>query len=356
NWRHRLQGVIQLEQSLRSSDNLARVQPCLDSLLRTLLSSECKAEVAEEKRKLLINLITRLPLDNLEDRTMQIMSGLCRQGGAGANRVCKALMQRLPPSAIILKLISQDFLHAKSSRFREHALQMVIYALMTFPSTCFDTPTCITNATYAALNRKRRVRQAALDVLAVLGQISSSREVLDVVQQIASSRDDGAALVAAVKTRLSRKQLPLVSTDGAVQYSLHVPPSQLAVATASNITDSVANESSSALEDYKTSKSNDNVNATSHTEGNGQQGPDIDWITAGIGSVSPSSLKRRAQRTRVSTQQSFRCLKTGSNSDDPLYRQSFRKPTEISIHSKIFENVRRYMGCGDSNVVFTKGI
>lgn len=84
--------------------------------MRTLLSSECRTEVAEEKRKLLINLITRLPLDNLEDRTVQIMSGLCRQGGAGANRVCKALMQRLPPAAIILKLIAQEFLHAKSSR------------------------------------------------------------------------------------------------------------------------------------------------------------------------------------------------------------------------------------------------
>lgn len=116
NWRLRLQGVTQLEEALKSTEVLAVVQPCLESLLRTLLSSECKAEVGEAKRKLLINLITRLPLDNLEDRTLQIMSGLCRQGGAGANRVCKALMQRLPPAAIILKLISQEFLHAKSSR------------------------------------------------------------------------------------------------------------------------------------------------------------------------------------------------------------------------------------------------
>lgn len=121
-----------MEQSLRSSDNLARVQPCLDSLLRTLLSSECKTEVAEEKRKLLINLITRLPLDNLEDRTMQIMSGLCRQGGAGANRVCKALMQRLPPSAIILKLISQDFLHAKSSRVSSQLVFVCLLLSLSF--------------------------------------------------------------------------------------------------------------------------------------------------------------------------------------------------------------------------------
>lgn len=105
-----------MEEALRSSDNLAKVQPCLDSLLRVLLSSERNAEVAEDKRRLLMNLISRLPLDNLEDRTVQIMTGLCRQGGAGSNRVCKALMQRLPPAAIVLKLISDEFLHAKSSR------------------------------------------------------------------------------------------------------------------------------------------------------------------------------------------------------------------------------------------------
>lgn len=182
---------------------------------------------------------------------------------------------------------------------------MVIFALMTFPSTCFDTETCVTNATYAALNRKRRVRQAALDVLAVLGQISSANDVLNVVQQIANSRDDGAALVAAVKTRLSRKQLPLVSSDGAVQYSLYVPPSQL-TGTTHDKEGKLQNEcnnshisSSNATEDFdKTS------------DGNGQQGPDIDWITAGIGSVSPTSLKRRAHKNRVSAMQSFTCLKT----------------------------------------------
>ncbi|KAM7351791.1 uncharacterized protein ACRADG_004524 [Cochliomyia hominivorax] len=339
NWRHRLQGVLQLEQALRSSENLARVQPCLDSLLRTLLSSECKTDVAEEKRKLLINLITRLPLDNLEDRTMQIMSGLCRQGGAGANRMCKALMQRLPPSAIILKLISQEFLHAKSSRFREHALQMVIFALMTFPSTCFDIETCVTNATYAALNRKRRVRQAALDVLAVLGQISSAREVLDVVQQIANSRDDGAALVAAVKTRLSRKQLPLVSAEGAVQYSLHVPPSQLTANTHDNeLNRNDKHECNNNNTNNSSSNTNEDFDKT--TEGNGQQGPDIDWITAGIGSVSPTSLKRRAHRNRVSAKQSFTYINTqgSSTSDDPVYKPPFRNPTDLLHHNKNYES------------------
>lgn len=195
-------------------------------------------------------------------------------------------------------------------QFREHALQMVIFALMTFPKTCFDTTTCITNATYAALNRKRRVRQAALDVLAVLGQISSAREVLDVVQQIANSRDDGVALVAAVKTRLSRKQLPLVSNEGAVQYSLHVPPSQLTVNMHDNEKVNRKNECNTNNNNNNNSSSNTNENFDKAAEGNGQQGPDIDWITAGIGSVSPTSLKRRAHRNRVSSKQSFTCINT----------------------------------------------
>ncbi|XP_055858860.1 uncharacterized protein LOC129921179 [Episyrphus balteatus] len=286
-WRQRSNGIYALEDALRSSENLARVQPCLDSLLRTLLSSEKNPEVAEEKRRVLMNLISRLPLDNLEDRTVQIITGLCRQGGPGANRASKALMQRLPPAVIVLKLISDEFLHAKSSRFRENALQMVMYALMTFPSTCFDTNTCVTSAALAALDRKKRVRQAALDVLAILGQVTSPRVVLEVVQNIAASRENGNEFFAAVKARLSRKQLPLVSPDGTVQYTLRVPSPQSQERT------SLAN-----------------------------MGSDLEWIASGVGSVSPTSLKRRAHkyRNQQSCCQSFNNYSMNSHEDSKRYR------------------------------------
>uniref|UniRef100_T1GPP9 Uncharacterized protein n=1 Tax=Megaselia scalaris TaxID=36166 RepID=T1GPP9_MEGSC len=174
-WRLRANAICSIEEALKQSDNLLKILPCLDTLLRTLLSSERNMEVAEDKRRVITNLISRLPLDNLEDRTVQILTGLCRQGGPGSNRVSKALMQRLPPAVIVLKLTSDEFLHAKSSRFRENALQMVMYALMTFPSTCFDTTTCVTQVTYAALDRKKRIRQAALAVIAILGQVTSPK-------------------------------------------------------------------------------------------------------------------------------------------------------------------------------------
>uniref|UniRef100_A0A1B0D4I7 Uncharacterized protein n=1 Tax=Phlebotomus papatasi TaxID=29031 RepID=A0A1B0D4I7_PHLPP len=258
-WRLRSRALYKLEDALRSTENLAAVQPYLDSLLRTLLSSERHPDVCEDKRRILVNLISRLPLENLENRTGQIVMGLCRQGGATGNSVAKALMQRLPPAAIVLRLLSDEFLSARSSKFRENALQMVLYALMTFPSTYFDVTTCVMRATQAAIDPKKRVRQGALDVLAVLGQISSPKVVMDVVNGIAATRTDGNALSAAVKARLSRKQLPMIREDGSVQYGLKLPSPQ-------------ANFSIF--------------------------GADIEWITSGVGSVSPTSLKKRSQKTQ----------------------------------------------------------
>lgn len=144
-------------------------------------------------------------------------------------------------------------------QFRENALQMVLFALMTFPSTYFDISNCVGRATKAALDRKKRVRQAALDVLAVLGQIGSPQVVIDVVNSTVKYRQDGEELVKAVKARLARKQLPKVTPDGNVQYALKIPSPH----------------------------SNPGIILF---------GSDIDWITSGSGSVSPTSMKNRVWR------------------------------------------------------------
>ncbi|KAH8284491.1 hypothetical protein KR044_011058 [Drosophila immigrans] len=294
-WRNRLQGISQVGIALSSSANLVQVQPYLDSLLRTLLSSERNLKVSELKRDVLVNLISRLPLDNLEERTHQILSGLCRQGSAGANRVCKALMQRLPAGTIVAKLTAPEYLHAKSAKFRDHALQISIYALMTFPGTCFDINILSEQVTYAALNRKRRVRQASLEVLAVLADISSIDQVLEIVVEIAAGVEAGSALLMAVKTRLSRPQLPIITTDGAVLYIFH-KMDQLGISST---------------------------------------GADIDWIAQGEGSASPNAIKRRhthmTNKKRVLQERTDEDL-TGathsSQTNENLHRHSFHSPPE----------------------------
>ncbi|CAO1350164.1 unnamed protein product [Diamesa hyperborea] len=293
-WHSRSRALCAIEDALKSSDNLAMVQPYLDSLLRSILTAERNTEVIEDQRRLLANLITRLPLENLEDRVTQIVTGMCRQGGAGSNLVAKALMQRLPTASIVLKLLSDDFLQARSSKFRENALQMVIFALMTFPSTYFDIATCVNRTTTAALDRKKRVRQAALDVLAVLGQISSPKNVIEVVTDKVEHRKDGMLLIAAVKARLARKQLPLVGTDGEVQYSLKIP------------------------------SGNGSTN-----QGVIMFGSDVEWISSGSGSVSPTSMKNR----------SFKIQSNGSQQDTG----------RLFEERRIVEGMNRYSNVGSTN-------
>lgn len=101
-----------------NTENFAAIQPSLDSLLRTLLSSEKHTDVADDKKRILVNTISRLPLETVENRTNQILIGLCRQGGANSNQIAKAMMQRMPAAAIVSRLLSEEFLHARSSRVR----------------------------------------------------------------------------------------------------------------------------------------------------------------------------------------------------------------------------------------------
>lgn len=119
-WRLRSDAICHIEAALKSSEKLALVQPYLDSLFRMLLSSEKNVDVMEDKRRVIVNLISRLPLDNLESRAGQLIIGLCRQGGAGSNKVAKALMQRLPPTAVVHRLMSDEFVKARSSKVCPH--------------------------------------------------------------------------------------------------------------------------------------------------------------------------------------------------------------------------------------------
>lgn len=273
------------------------------------MTSERHPDVMEDQRRFLSNLISRLPLENLEDRVTQIVTGLCRQGGAGANLVAKNLMQRLPTAAIVLKLLSDEFLQARSSKFRENSLQMVIFALLTFPSTYFDVSNCVERTAKAALDRKKRVRQAALDVLAILGQISSAKTVIEVVTSLAEFRNDGIQLLAAVKARLARKQLPLATADGEVQYALKIP-------TSSNVGSSI------------------------------MFGSDIEWICSGSGSVSPTSLKNRSFKIH-GQESSGRAFDDRRLVDEKCQNQYFnlrqQKRVEISFVIHYIFNYSRFL-------------
>lgn len=115
-------------------------------------------------------------------------------------------------------------------------------------------------------------------MLAVLGQISSPKLVLDVVCSTVAQRPDGNHLITAVKARLARKQLPFIGPDGSVEYALKVPSCR---------TTSVI-----------------------------MFGADVDWIEAGSGSASPTS-------TRSKKYPSFQVDSSGSFEEHKRYTFRF---------------------------------
>ena len=57
---------------------------------------------------------------------------------------------------------------------RENTLQLLIFSLVTFPSTEFKVQCAIDKVVAMVGDRRKRVRHSALDTLAVLGQISDA--------------------------------------------------------------------------------------------------------------------------------------------------------------------------------------
>lgn len=134
-------------------------------------------------------------------------------------------------------------------------------------------------------------------MLAVLGQIGSPKLVLDVVCSAVGQRPDGNHLIAAVKARLARKQLPFIGPDGSVEYALNVPSCR----------------TSSVI----------------------MFGADVDWIEAGSGSASPTSTRSR------NNYPSFQVDSSGSFDEYKRYPQKhLTKKINHSISLKPFQETK----------------
>lgn len=77
----------------------------------------------------------------------------------------------------------------------------MVCATTTFPSTEFDVATTAEKVALVATDRKRRVRQATLDVLAVLAQLGQPTVVMEAVSKAARDLPDRDGLLAAVRFR-----------------------------------------------------------------------------------------------------------------------------------------------------------
>ncbi|KYN01938.1 hypothetical protein ALC62_07241, partial [Cyphomyrmex costatus] len=253
-WRARVRGLERVASALRTSSALIAIESRLGSLLHAVLGGERSCRVAAAGLAVAKVVVAGVSENALRKKLAQLAWGLARQGGPSAAQLARIAMLRLKPSLLLEQLLQPHCLSARNTKTRENALQLLIFSLVTFPSTEFKLETVAIRVATMVADRRRRVRQAALDTLAVLGQIYDSEVVLEAGRRVSEGNPDAEAMLAAIRARLARKSLPLVSADGLVVYGLQISPT-VQIAT----------------------------------------GPDVDWIVAGSGSVSPGTGRSRGQ-------------------------------------------------------------
>ncbi|CAL7945263.1 unnamed protein product [Xylocopa violacea] len=245
-WRARVRGMERVASALRTSSALIAIEPRLGSLLHAVLGCERSCRVAASGLAVAKVVVAGVNEEALKKRLPQLAWGLARQGGPSAAQLARIAMLRLRPALLLEQLLQPQCLNARNAKTRENTLQLLIFSLVTFPSTEFKVDIVANKVAKLVRDRRRRVRQAALDTLAVLAQIYEPEEVLAAGKRASEGYHDGETMMSAIRARLARKSLPLVSADGLVMYGLQISPT-VQIAT----------------------------------------GPDVDWIVAGSGSVSP---------------------------------------------------------------------
>lgn len=126
----------------------------------------------------------------------------------------------------VLSVICENLQH-RNSKVRQETLNIIIAAMLTFPSYAFDLPAVCRMVAPTLTDVKRQVRQGALECLSVIAQTMGPGKLQPLVQAVdrVELSSDGEGVMGAVQARLARRQLPKLNSEGLVEYATPVPSS-----------------------------------------------------------------------------------------------------------------------------------
>ena len=133
------------------------------------------------------------------------------------------LMYICGPQDVVNELL--DKMSNKNARVKEDILNTINAMMLTFPSSDLDIDhICIATAEFL-MDPKRRVRQAALESVALSAACLGNKRIQLLYDFVAhlERKERAFGLLAAVKTRISRKSLPKLNSQGLVEYGLSIP-------------------------------------------------------------------------------------------------------------------------------------
>ncbi|XP_045112802.1 TOG array regulator of axonemal microtubules protein 1-like isoform X4 [Portunus trituberculatus] len=232
-WKTRAEGCEELRGVVKSLGDAAPLLPHLPHFLQLLdsLFDDNNFRISLTVLDIFRLLLDLLDKGTLLDHLRQLVHAVRKHVGDSKvvvrienMRVFRRLLQAASPAAVVPILCDALSSH-RSSRVREDSLNLIIYALMTFPSYEFDLRRLAERVSVSVADPKRRVRHAALECLAAIAQFLGPAKLgplLTAVDRVEEEEEAPGALEA-VQARLARRQLPKVSPDGLIEFSLVVP-------------------------------------------------------------------------------------------------------------------------------------
>ena len=235
-WTERASGVQELKEIIADIQDTSVLTPHMINFIGFLcnLLDDSNFKVSLHTLELFQELVRKLG-QNIKPYLRHIVNALAKRFGDNktvirqANmKVMMQMMQSVGPKSVVH--VISELKHQRKSGVREEALNIVIAALLTFPSYDFDLPAICRTLSQCLTDQKRRVRQAALELFAVLAQAMGPTRIgplIDAVDQIElKTSEDG--VMKAVQARLARRQLPHLNEDGLVEYASQTPTSAAA--------------------------------------------------------------------------------------------------------------------------------
>ncbi|XP_046559851.1 TOG array regulator of axonemal microtubules protein 1-like isoform X2 [Haliotis rubra] len=267
NFRTRAQAVEELKSIVKGLEDyelaevlMPEMAPFINFLSQLLDDSNFKiTSVTLEILFLLVEKLRKNVKHFLKPLISALAKRMCDNKAVARQAVMKVaikMMQIYAPKPV-LQMIAENLKH-KNSRVRQETINVIIAALLTFPSYDFDLPSICQVVGPTLTDGKRQVRQAALECFSVLAQAMGSGRLQPLVQAVdqVELTTEGEGLMAAVQARLARRQLPRLNSDGLVEYATPIPSS-----------------------------------ATHRTAPNMAQGADMEWILSVSGTGSARSSR-----------------------------------------------------------------
>lgn len=156
----------------------------------------------------------------MQSKISQIPMYLCKMGMPDGVRLAMKLIRQVSVAMFIDQLLSKPILHAKSSKvsvmqyaflvnvlmeiilqIREGSIQIMIAICRLCPSTDIEVAKVAKAAIGTLADRKRKVRQAALELLAVLAQLGSTALLLDIATAEIQDHPERERILRALRNR-----------------------------------------------------------------------------------------------------------------------------------------------------------